>query len=79
MIDITKSKDPIRVFKNALEPNINPPNTYILYHIGNYADQVGTTALGRAVYEASSNGKVHMVQKLVQQEPSQYAYYAVVR
>ena len=79
MIDLSKSKDPVRVFKNALEPNINPLGTWILYHTGDYADQVGSTALGRAVYDAAASGNVHMVQKLVQQEPRIYNYYAVVR
>ena len=79
VIDLTKSKDPIRVFKNALEPNINRPGTWILYHVGDYADQIGTTALGRSVRDAESAGKVHVVQKVVSIDPRQYAYYAVVR
>lgn len=79
VIDLTKSKDPVRVFRNALEPNINPAGTWILYHQGDYADQVGTTALGRAVYDASANGEVHMVQKMISVDPREYAYYAVVR
>lgn len=79
MIDLTKSKDPTRVLKNALEPNINPKGTYILYHQGDFGDEVGKAPLGRAVYDMSMQGKVHLVQKITQQEPRQYNYYAVVR
>ena len=79
MIDLTKAKDQIRALKNALEPNINQKGTYILYHQGDFGDEVGKTPLGRAVYDMSTQGKVHLVQKITQQEPRQYNYYAVVR
>lgn len=76
MIDLTKAKDPVRVFRNALQPNINPKGTWILYHVGDYADNVNATPLGRAVYEASMRGEVAPVQKLVCKEPRIYNYYA---
>lgn len=78
MIDLIASKDPIRVFKNALQSNINPRGTYIRYHHGDYSDSVHNTPIGRAVYQAYERGEVVPVQKLVSVEPRAYNYYAVV-
>lgn len=78
MIDLTKAKDPVRVLKNALQPNINKRGDYILYHVGDYADGVHNTPLGRAVYDAWERGEVAPVQKLVSKEPRCYNYYAVL-
>lgn len=76
MIDLTKAKDPVRILRNALQPNINNRGDWILYHVGDYADGVHHTPLGRAVYEAAMRGEVAPVQKLVSKEPRQYNYYA---
>ena len=79
MIDLRKSQDPVRVFKNALEPNINPPGTWILYHTGDFSTKSGRTPIGIAVREAFDKGIVHIFQKVISQEPRQYHYYAVTR
>lgn len=78
MIDLTKSKEPVRVFKNTLQPNINQRGTYILYHQGDYSDSVHNTPIGRAVWQAYERGEVVPVQKLVSKDPRAYNYYAVV-
>lgn len=78
MIDLIATKDPVRVFKNALQPNINPRGTYILYHHGDYSDAIHNTPIGRAVWQAYERGEVVPVQKLVCVEPRAYNYYAVV-
>lgn len=79
MIDLTKHPDAARVLRNAVEPNINPAGTWILYHQGDYSDQVGLTAVGRAAYDLAMHGKVALFQKIVSEEPRVYGYWAVVR
>lgn len=74
MIDLSKSPDPVRVFKNALEAN--PKGTYIAYHEGDYSDHIGLTKIGKAVRE---DARVIPCQKRIQDEPRRYVYYAVIR
>lgn len=76
MIDLTNHNEPVRVFNNALEPGINPRGTYIAYHEGEYSDLVGLTPIGKAAYKASTDGRVILFQKRIQDEPRRYVYYA---
>lgn len=79
MIDLTAHKDPARVLKNACEPGINPPGTHLLYHEGDWFDQIGTSKVGAMAMALYQQGKVRLVQKIVHQEPRRYCYYAVTR
>lgn len=79
MIDLTNHKDPVRVLQNALEPNINPPGTFIVYHEGSYVDSVHNTPVGRAAWTLYEHGKVLLCQKRIGDEPRRYVYMAVVR
>lgn len=79
MIDLTRHKDPARVLRNALHPDINPRGTTILYHEGDYGDGINNKPVGLAAWELAQAGLVHLFQKLISKEPRRYAYYAVVR
>lgn len=79
MIDLTKSKDPSRVLKNALEPGINAAGTHIAYHEGDYADQINSKPVGRMAWDLMKSGRVHLFQKMLHTEPRRYQYLAVVR
>lgn len=78
VINLTKSKEPDRVLRNACKPNANPRGTWIVYHTGDYSDSVNQTKVGRAAWELAQTGVVLLCQKLLQSEPRQYAYVAVV-
>lgn len=79
MIDLTKSKDAVRVLENACKPGINQRGTWIAYAEGNYADLVGATPIGVKARELEKQGRVHLFQKRIQDEPRSYVYFAVVR
>lgn len=79
MIDLTNHKDPVRVLQNALEPNINPTGTFIIYHEGSHVDSVHNTPVGRTAWALYEQGKVLLCQKRISDEPRRYLYMAVVR
>ena len=78
-IDITTHKDPARVLRQACEPNINPRGTIIVYHYGDYADNVHQTVAGRAAWDLHKEDKVILCQKMLDDEPRRYAYCAVLK
>jgi hypothetical protein len=77
-IDLTTAKDPARVLRNAVEPNINPKGTFLVYHIGDYLDAVNNTAVGRMAWQLQEAKRVRLFQKVIEQEPRRYAYIAQI-
>lgn len=79
VVDLTRTKDADRVMRLACDHSNNPSGTYLLYHVGDYSDNINTTPLGRAAWAMYEKDKVHLVQKLIEVEPRRYHYLAVVR
>jgi len=79
MIDLTKSKDAVRVLENACKPGVNPRGTWIAYAEGDYAALVGATPIGAKARELERQGRVHLFQKRIQDEPRRYVYFAVTK
>ena len=77
-IDLTTVKDPARVLRNAVEPNINQKGTWLIYHMGDYADDINTKPVGRMAWDLAQSGRVRLFQKVIEQEPRKYAYIAEV-
>lgn len=83
MLDLTRKKpeDALRVFQNAIKPNANQTGFIIMYHQGNFGDQIADekfgTALGKFARQAYERGLVDLVQKKVGFE--EHMYYAVVK
>ena len=78
-VDVTKLKDPVRVLLNAFEPGTNPRGTQVIYYIGDYFDQVGRTAIGRAAWDLYASGKADLVQRVIKKSPRIYEYIAQVK
>lgn len=78
-VNLTKlhESERARVFRNALKPNANPSGSKIVYHQGDFGDEIGTTELGRIAWEAYERGDVMLVQKTY--DMGQHLYMAVVK
>lgn len=77
-IDLTQHKDPTRVLRNAVELNINPSGSWLIYHIGDYADSINNTPVGRMAWDLAQSGRVRLFQKVIEQSPRKYSYLAQV-
>lgn len=80
MIDLTGNKDAARVLENAVTMRVNPKGTRIVYHVGDFADEVaGHSAVAVKARSLFDRGLVHLFQKKLSEEPRKYAYMVEVR
>lgn len=84
-MNITTHKDPARVLRNMVLGIDGIPQvkkgTRIIYHEGDYNDNVGFTKVGFVARELSDLGRVHLCQKIIDNSGDirKFAYMAEVR
>lgn len=83
MINLVTHKDPARALRNAVNGIDGiaqvPPGQIIAYWQGDYNDQVHNTKVGRAAWELHEQGKVHLFQRKLQDEPIRFQYEVHVK
>ena len=80
MIDLTNNKDAARVLENAVTMRVNPKGTRIIYHIGDFGDEVSSNShVADKARDLYNRGLVHMFQKKICDEPRKYAYMVQVK
>ena len=84
MISLLNHKEKARALKNAVMgldgiPQ-NAKGTVIEYHQGDWADLIGTTAVGKQARALYDLGRVYMWQEIIAREPMRvFSYRAVIR
>ena len=84
MISLLTHKEKARALKNAVMGldgiAQNPRGTVIEYHQGDWADLIGTTAVGKQARVFFDMGRVDLVQSIIAREPMRvFSYRAVIR
>ena len=82
MISLLNHKEKGRALKNAVMGldgiAQNPRGTVIEYHQGDWADLIGTTAVGKQARALFDLGRVYMWQEIIVHEPMRVFSYRVV-
>lgn len=80
MIDLTGNKDAARVLENAVKMRINPKGTRIVYHVGDFGEEIaGNSKVAVKARELFDRGLVHLFQKKLSDSPRKYAYMVEVK
>lgn len=80
MIDLTGNKDAVRVLENAVTMGVNKKGTRIIYHIGDFGDEISSNShVAVKARDLYNRGLVHMFQKKICDEPRKYIYMVEVK
>lgn len=54
-----------------------PRGAWIVYHTGDYSDEIGRTVTGKLAMSLQQQGRVVLVQRRINDDPRMYEYIAV--